>query len=558
MPYLSLYRKYRPRSLGEIVGQRHVTQTLANAVRGGQITHAYLFAGPRGTGKTTAARALAKSLNCAEGPLPEPCEKCEACHSIQEGTALDVLELDAASNRGIDEIRELRERVKFAPASTRFKVYIVDEVHMLTPPAFNALLKTLEEPPRHVIFVLCTTEPHELPATILSRCQRFDFHRLSVPDLEVALNRVVTGEKLHAEEAAVRRLAEAADGSARDALSLLEQAAAYADDKIRADDVTAILGGIDVDLLLEYTDLCLRGEVAGVFRFVDRVVSEGKDLRQLVAELIRHHRDLLVLAVSPASEELLTAGAEARRKLKAQKISPDEILRHLDLLAAADRELRFTSHPRLVLEMYSVRLCGRPGAPAPAAAPAAPAGERGATSRSPAATTEAPPRPVRPKTTKAEASESAPAAAEPQPAAPAPAEAAARASQRSGFAASQSSKRVTLEAVQAVWPEILDHLARAGDPGPWNRNFNLGPRHYDGRTLSIEFTAEVHRDRLTPSRQQVLQDALEKRLGIRPEIVAEVRPSGADRGRRASAGEKKPEDGPSRAQSFFPGSEIVP
>ncbi len=299
MPYLSFYRKYRPRTFAEIVGQRHVTQTLANAVKAERIAHAYLFCGPRGTGKTSTARALAMALNCEQGPTAEPCLKCESCQRISEGTALDVVEIDAASNRGIDEIRALREKVALAPTDARFKVYIVDEVHMLTGEAFNAFLKTLEEPPAHVVFVLATTEPHRVLPTILSRCQRFDFHRISVDDKAVAM------------------LAHAADGAVRDALTLLDQAAAYAEGEIGPEVITEILGGIDFDLVAEFADVFTRRDIGAALSLLDRVVAEGKDLRQLLMGMIGHYRNLLVLSVDRRAAEGL---ALPRRRWSASSI----------------------------------------------------------------------------------------------------------------------------------------------------------------------------------------------------------------------------------------------
>jgi DNA polymerase-3 subunit gamma/tau len=365
MPYLSLYRKYRPRSFAEVLGQRHVTQTLANAVKSGRIVHAYLFCGPRGTGKTSTARLLAMALNCEHGPTPEPCGKCETCERIVAGTALDVIEIDAASNRGIDEIRSLREKVALAPADARMKVYIIDEVHMLTPEAYNAFLKTLEEPPAHVVFVLATTEPHRVLPTILSRCQRFDFHRLGVPEIESNLRMVASKEGIALDDTAITMVAHAADGSARDALTLLDQAIAYAEGRVTPEVVVEILGGIDFDLLAEFAALFTRHDVSGALALVDRVVAEGKDLRQLLSGLIGHYRNLLVLSVDRRAKEALLLPEEVVSKIaeQAQALSPEVIVRTLDLLAETDREMRFTSQPRLLVELCAVRICGAPSPP---------------------------------------------------------------------------------------------------------------------------------------------------------------------------------------------------
>ena len=235
MEYLALYRKWRPKVFEDMIGQEHITRTLKNAVKNGRVSHAYLFCGPRGTGKTSAAKILAKALNCEKGPAPVPCNQCSLCVGINRGRVMDVLEIDAASNRGIDEIRELRDKVRYGSAQARFKVYIIDEVHMLTPEAFNALLKTLEEPPENVVFILATTEPHKLPQTILSRCQRFDFRRIPIPVLIQGLSRVASGEKSEVEEDVLHLIARNSEGGMRDALGLLEQVISYSGDSITLD-----------------------------------------------------------------------------------------------------------------------------------------------------------------------------------------------------------------------------------------------------------------------------------------------------------------------------------
>ena len=378
MAYVSLYRKYRPQTFSdtEMVGQAHIIRTLQHAIAAGRVSHAYLFCGPRGTGKTTTARLLAKALNCDSGPTPTPCDKCPPCEAIREGTALDVLEIDAASNRGIDEIRNLRERVSFAPAADRYKVYIIDEVHMLTNEACNALLKTLEEPPAHVVFVMATTEAHRLPPTILSRCQRFDFHRLPIPDIIGRLQAVCAGEGIEITEPALSLLARAAEGSMRDALSLLEQAYAYAAGAIGPEEVQAILGGVDSDLLLEFGQVVAAQDGEGAFRLIERAVSEGKDMRALVGELVEHFRHLLLLATVRGGESLvaLPPATLARLQEQARTVSPDRLVGALEVLAEAERELRWATQQRLVLELALVKLC-RPteALPRPAEAVARPA-----------------------------------------------------------------------------------------------------------------------------------------------------------------------------------------
>jgi len=363
MPYLSLYRKYRPRSFDEIVGQRHVTQTLSNAVKAGRIAHAYLFCGPRGTGKTSTARVLAMAINCEQGPTPEPCGTCALCERIVAGSALDVLEIDAASHGGVDQIREVLDRVDLVPAEARSKVYIIDEVHMLSPAGFNTFLKSLEEPPEYVVFVLATTEAHKVLPTIVSRCQRFDFHRVGLTDIEANLRMIAEKEGIEIDDKAVAMLCHAADGSVRDSLTLLDQAVAYAEGKISPEVITEILGGIDHELLAEFTDSFIRRDVGAALALLERVVAEGKDLRQLLIGLIGHYRNLLLLSVDRRGAEALALPPEiVQRTLdQARELLPEEIVRTLDLLAETDRGMRFTSQPRLLVELCAVRVCREAG-----------------------------------------------------------------------------------------------------------------------------------------------------------------------------------------------------
>ena len=359
MSHVSFYRKWRPKTFEEIIGQERVTRTLQNAIRTNRVVHAYLFAGHRGTGKTTTARILAKALNCVQGPTPTPDNTCPNCEAISGGYSLDVIEIDAASNRGIEEIRELRDRIRLAPTEGRYKVYIIDEAHMLTTEAANALLKTLEEPPAHAILVLVTTEPHRLPATILSRCQRFDFRRVSQKEIVARLKLIAAGEGFAIDDKALALIAGSADGSVRDAESILDQLTAFAAGPITSRDVVTVLGVVEEQTALGFAGAIIARDVAECLALVGRVVDEGKDTRQVMRTLIDQFRDLLVVKTGQRDVDLLdtTEGRLAALAAQAERTTIEDILRVLNILSAAESEARWSPQPRLLLEIALIRLC---------------------------------------------------------------------------------------------------------------------------------------------------------------------------------------------------------
>jgi DNA polymerase III subunit gamma/tau len=358
MSYKVIARKYRPQTFKEIVGQEHVTRTLANAIQRNRVAHAYIFSGVRGVGKTTSARILAKALNCVKGPTPEPDNTCDSCRQISEGTSLDVLEIDAASNRGIDQIRELREMVRYAPAGSRYKVVILDEAHQLTDEASNALLKTLEEPPEHVIFILATTQPEDLGDTIKSRAQLFQFRLLSFQEIADQIEKIAKEENLSIESSAVAVLARAAEGSLRDGLSLLEQAIAYSGDKITDAQVRELLGVVAESVLDELIAAIEAQSSDRALQLVHRLIADGQNLQHFCREAIRHVRNLLVARVSGAESELIAAPKEERPRLAEQsaKFGEEDLTRFFNILVAADQDLRRNPDPRLHLELALLKL----------------------------------------------------------------------------------------------------------------------------------------------------------------------------------------------------------
>lgn len=362
--YIVVARRYRPQTFADLVGQQHVSDALASAIASNRVGHAYLFTGARGVGKTSAARILAKALECVEGPAIEPCNVCDICQGISAGDDVDVLEIDGASNRGIDEIRQLRSNVNIRPSRARFKIYIIDEVHMLTSPAFNALLKTLEEPPEHVKFIFCTTDPHKIPITVLSRCQRFDFAGIQSESIVQRLRQIVEAEKVTADDDALELLARRAAGSMRDSQSLLEQLLAFGDDKITTEVVHRMMGTADSTRLLAIAERISANDAAGALGILDEALMEGIDVGQLLNQLLGLFRDCMVARAGCDSDTFLhtTSSDEAATVNQiAEQLGLETILATLQILEQSATGLRYTTHRRTLAEIALVRACSLEG-----------------------------------------------------------------------------------------------------------------------------------------------------------------------------------------------------
>lgn len=360
MSYTALYRKFRPDNFDDVKGQDHIVTTLTNQIKANRIGHAYLFCGTRGTGKTTVAKILAKAVNCQHPVNGSPCGECEMCRAIQAGTSMNVIEIDAASNNGVDNIREIREEVAYRPTEGNYKVYIIDEVHMLSTGAFNALLKTLEEPPSYVIFILATTEAHKIPITILSRCQRYDFHRISIDTIAARLDELLKIEKVDAEEKAVRYVAKAGDGSMRDALSLLDQCIAfYLGQTLTYDKVLEVLGAVDTEVFSKLLRQVLQGNVTAAIRTLEELIIGGRELGQFVGDFTWYMRNLLLVKTSENPEEAIDVSSENLKLLQeeSEMVDVETLMRYIRIFSDLSSQIRYSTQKRVLVEIALIKLC---------------------------------------------------------------------------------------------------------------------------------------------------------------------------------------------------------
>ena len=361
MSYQALYRKWRPTAFSDVKGQDHIVTTLRNQIKSDRIGHAYLFCGTRGTGKTTIAKIFAKAVNCEHPIDGNPCGECPACKAIAAGTSMNVIEIDAASNNGVDNIREIRDEVQYSPTEGKYKVYIIDEVHMLSIGAFNALLKTLEEPPSYVIFILATTEAHKIPITILSRCQRYDFHRISIETISDRLSELMKAENINVEERAIRYIAKAADGSMRDALSLIDQCIAfYLGQDLKYENVLEVLGAVDTAVFENMLALIMSSDAAGCMQLIEQLIMQGRELGQFVNDFIWYLRNLMLIRTSDDDEimEVIDASAERIEALKeeAKMVNVDVIMRYIRILSELSGQIKYSSQKRVLIEIALIKL----------------------------------------------------------------------------------------------------------------------------------------------------------------------------------------------------------
>jgi DNA polymerase III subunit gamma/tau len=585
----ALYRRYRPQTPTEVLGQDHVVRALTGAIRENRLHHAFLFCGPRGTGKTSTARILAKMVNCEQGPTAEPCGVCSQCVTIREGTHLDVVEIDAASHGGVEDARELREKAPTAPVQGREKVYIIDEAQRLSREAFDALLKVFEEPPTGVRFVLATTEPHKMPPTIVGRCQRFDFRRLSMEQLAEHLTDIAEREGVSLEPSAAHAIARQAEGSARDAISLLDQASVLGGATIDDDAIRALLGAPRGEVQHELADAVAVGDARTAFEVVDRLVQDGQDLRNVTAEALGHFRNLLLVKTAPGQQDLIDVAADAydALRIQAEKYTPGELARVISLLLAAQQDMRWTTSPRISLELALVRATIPDTDPSPAGVVARlerlerlanleagsvvpPASSTPVHARppSPADDVEVPapaepievPEPVAPTPTPTEAIvivETAPEPAAPEPESEPESEPEPVAPEPSGpatqmpvpHAADAGSVDVTM--LRRSWPALIDHLGTSRQMILKAILESATVSAYDGETLELAFPPDRKvGPQKVAERQDDLRGALNDLFGIAPAITCVVREAREPAGGVAAVEVVDEEDVPDEAEAL--------
>lgn len=360
MSYTALYRKFRPDTFSSVIGQEHIVKTIKNQILSNRVSHAYLFCGTRGTGKTSTAKIFARAINCLSPKNGNPCNQCELCRAALENRSMNVIEIDAASNNGVDNIREIREEVKYPPTEGHYKIYIIDEVHMLSSGAFNALLKTLEEPPAHVVFILATTDPQKVPATILSRCQRFDFHRITTEEIAQTLSQYMQSENISVEKDALHYVARLGDGSMRDALSILDQCIAfYSDETLTLDKVLDVVGAVDNSILYSMTDAILQKNTIEIMNLIEQIMIQGRDISQFVTEMIVHFRNMLICNSIENAHTLLDVSSEEYQQLQLQSknISQQECMYLIKTFSALQNDLKYASNERILLEVALLKLC---------------------------------------------------------------------------------------------------------------------------------------------------------------------------------------------------------
>jgi len=516
---IALYRRYRPQTFEDVLGQEHVTETIQSGIRDERIGHAYLFSGSRGTGKTSTARILAKALNCENGPTPNPCNKCDTCIAITEGSSLDVIEIDAASHGGVDDVRELRENALLAPAIARKKIYIVDEAHMVSTQGWNAFLKTVEEPPDHVIFVFATTEPHRVLPTILSRCQRFDFRRVSSAQIAEHLARVSKEEGIEADEGALQLIARSAEGGVRDALSTLDQLAAAG--TVTVQDAARLLGSATGDLMFEFADALASGDTGAAVQRVAQLVEEGHDLRVFARQVVEHLRALLLTKQVPEPGELIDATEETRARLAAQAdgFGNAKLLHALRAFVDAMSEMRQQAAPRLSVELAVVRVT-MPEADDSAASAIARIERLERLLEVKQASSVEQPALVSPIVAKAPVSEPPPPPAKSTKKSKTTAKAPAKEEQRDE--PSTAAGLVDLDMVRRSWPVVLEEIRKE------SRKLHAllgdaGVQSFDGRVITVEVRFAIHGDMvMEPKNAAVIAGAVHSVFGISPVVRAVV------------------------------------